>query len=53
MSKYEGRDRILWAALASVMLLVSLELGPLGAARSAPRANAPATPQSSAPVPSP
>jgi hypothetical protein len=37
-SKYDGRDRILYAVLASVMLLAALELGPLGAARSAPRA---------------
>jgi hypothetical protein len=50
MSKYETRERAMWAAVASVMLLLSLELGPLGAARSAPRLPAP-PPSAGAPSP--
>lgn len=49
MSKYETRERALWAAVASLMLLFALELGPLGAARSAPRL--PPAPAAAAPSP--
>ncbi len=48
-SRYETRERALWAAVASMMVLLSLELGPLGAARSAPRL--PSPPPSAAPSP--
>jgi eukaryotic-like serine/threonine-protein kinase len=42
-SKYEGRERAMWAALASFLVLLALELGPLGAARSDARPSATTT----------
>ena len=45
LSKYERREAVVYAVLASVMMLVALELGPAGAVRSVPSAPSPsATP---------
>ncbi|MBS2020364.1 MAG: protein kinase [Deltaproteobacteria bacterium] len=41
-SKYERREAVIFAVLASAMMLLALELGPAGAVRSVPAASAPA-----------
>jgi hypothetical protein len=50
-SKYESRERVLWTALSSFLVLLALELGPLGAARSDARPPPGPAPATSAPSP--